>query len=161
MPINASMMSTPDEAPWQIVMAQLPLVFGLAGHNFLVLLDGNAHVVSEINGLAIGRDSSVRAIGWRPGDRLRAVVSSGSCYYRESLCKAVLYAGPKHAAMRLWQKAEEKACAINTLALKYPFLGCGKNSNSVASTLIHAMGLAECWPSRSAAIDFGRGRIVA
>ncbi|WP_206208889.1 hypothetical protein [Vogesella mureinivorans] len=63
--------------------------------------------------------------------------------------------------MRLWQRAEEKACAINTLALKYPFLGCGKNSNSVASTLIHAMGLAERQPSPSAIIDFGRGKILA
>lgn len=158
--MNAAMMSEADDAPWQIVMAQLPLVFGLAGHNFLVLLDGNAHVVSEINGLAIGRDSSVRAIGWRPGDRLRAVVSSGSCYYRAGLGQAVLYAGPRQVAMLLWLKAEEKACAINALALKYPFLGCGKNSNSVASTLIHAMGLPECQPSRSAVIDFGRGKIL-
>lgn len=154
------MVSTPDETPWQIVMAQLPLAFGLAGHNFLVLLDGNAYVVSEVNGLAIGRDGSVRAVGWRPGDRLRAVVSSGACYYRADLGQAVLYAGPRQAAMDLWLKAEEKACAINTLALKYPFLGCGKNSNSVASTLIHAMGLPECQPSRSAVIDFGRGMLV-
>ncbi|MFN4237867.1 MAG: hypothetical protein ACK4FZ_11600 [Vogesella sp.] len=156
----AAMVSTPDETPWQIVMAQLPLAFGLAGHNFLVLLDGNAYVVSEVNGLAIGRDGSVRAVGWRPGDRLRAVVSSGACYYRADLGQAVLYAGPRQAAMDLWLKAEEKACAINTLALKYPFLGCGKNSNSVASTLIHAMGLPECQPSRSAVIDFGRGMLV-
>lgn len=154
------MVSTPDETPWQIVMAQLPLAFGLAGHNFLVLLDGNAYVVSEVNGLAIGRDGSVRAVGWRPGDRLRTVVSSGACYYRADLGQAVLYAGPRQAAMDLWLKAEEKACAINTLALKYPFLGCGKNSNSVASTLIHAMGLPECQPSRSAVIDFGRGMLV-
>ena len=159
--MDAAMMSEADDAPWQIVMAQLPLAFGLAGHNFLVLLDGNVHVASEINGLAIGQNGSVRAIGWRLGDRLRAVVSSGSCYYQEGLGQAVLYVGPRQAAMRLWLKAEEKACAINALALKYPFLGCGKNSNSVASTLIHAMGLAECRPSRSAVIDFGRGRIVA
>lgn len=154
------MMNTTDEAPWQIVMAQLPLAFGLAGHNFLVLLDGNAHVVSEINGLAIGRDGSVRTVGWRYDDRLRAVVSRGSCYYRAALGQAVLYAGPRQAAMLMWLKAEEKACVINNLTLKYPFLGCGKNSNSVASTLIHAMGLAECQPFRSAVIDLGRGRIL-
>jgi hypothetical protein len=159
--MNAAMMSEADDAPWQIVMAQLPLAFGLAGHNFLVLLDGNAHVVSEINGLAIGRNGSVRAIGWRPGDRLQVVVSSSSCYYRATSGQAVLYVGPRQAAMRLWLKAEEKACAINALALKYPFLGCGKNSNSVASTLIHAMGLTECRPSGAAVIDFGRGKILA
>jgi len=158
--MNAPIMSEADDAPWQIVMAQLPLAFGLAGHNFLVLLDGNAHVVSEINGLAIGRDGRVRAVGWRPGDRLRAVVSSGSCYYSAALGQAVLYAGPWQTAMRLWRQAEEKVCSINALALKYPFLGCGKNSNSVATTLIHAMGLAECRPSRSAVIDFGRGKIL-
>lgn len=149
-----------DGVAWQIVMAQLPLISGLVGHNFLVLLDSDAKVVSEINGLAIGNDGSVRAIGWRRSDQLRVVVSEGACYYREDLSKMELYSGPTQTVKHLWHKAEAEALVINHMTLNYPFLGLGKNSNSVASTLIRAMGLVERRFPQTALIDFGRGKIL-
>ena len=37
---------------YKIVKSQLPLLGGIAGHNFIAVLDPNNRVIHELNGLA-------------------------------------------------------------------------------------------------------------
>jgi hypothetical protein len=63
--------------------------------------------------------------------------------YRSSQPQAVVFDGTEAATMDRWQAVRRAIEAINALNLGYPILGAGRNSNSLTSTLIAAMGLAE------------------
>jgi hypothetical protein len=128
---------------YRIFEAQLPLVGGLGGHNLLVVVDPDGRVIGELDGLATGADGKVKPIGYLPSDRLKIYPYPGANYYRPDLTKAELASGDRTTIMNLWSAARAAGERINALDLQYPFLGMGQNSNSVASTLIAAMGLAE------------------
>jgi hypothetical protein len=120
---------------YRIVKAQLP-VLGFGGHNLLVLLDPDGNVVAELDGDGRGRQFQA--------DRLFAVVNEYSGgqggFYRPDLAQTTIASGDK-TIMNFWNAAKAAQDQINLLSLHYPFLGFGDNSNSVARTLIAAMGL--------------------
>ena len=57
---------------YRIVEAQLPLIGGVAGHNFLVLLGPNGQIVGELHGMARDVEGNIKAIGNVPDDRLKS-----------------------------------------------------------------------------------------
>ena len=44
---------------YKIVKSQLPLLGGIAGHNFIAVLDPNNRVIHELNGLATSKDGKL------------------------------------------------------------------------------------------------------
>src|SRR5262249_28386651 len=128
---------------YRIFEAQLPLVGGLGGHNLLVVVDPDGRVIGELDGLATGADGKVKPIGYLPSDRLKIYPYPGANFYRSDFARTELASGDQTTIMNLWNAARAAGESINALDLQYPFLGMGQNSNSVASTLIAAMGLTE------------------
>ena len=55
---------------YKIVKSQLPLLGGIAGHNFIAVLDPNNRVIHELNGLATSKDGEIKPIGYLPSDKL-------------------------------------------------------------------------------------------
>lgn len=55
---------------YKIVKSQLPLIGGIAGHNFIAVLDPNNRVIHELNGLATSKDGEIKPIGYLPSDKL-------------------------------------------------------------------------------------------
>ncbi|CAM2145160.1 protein of unknown function [Pararobbsia alpina] len=56
---------------YTISEVQLPIPFGIAGHNMLVLKDPNGNIIGELDGLATGSDGSIKPIGYLPSDTLQ------------------------------------------------------------------------------------------
>lgn len=133
------------EGQWTIEEVRYPIAYGLFGHNFFVLKDPNGNFVAELNGLATGGDNAIKPIGFLPSDRLYAYVNTAreQSMYQSSYDHAVVKAGGYSDIMTSWRAAEEAGVEINNQNLRYPFLGIGSNSNSVASTLAAAMGVSE------------------
>ncbi|MEW6346969.1 MAG: calcium-binding protein [Pseudomonadota bacterium] len=145
---------------YSILEAQLPLVGGVAGHDLLVLVDPDGNVIGEIDGLATGSNGQIKPIGYLPSDRLMTYTYSQAMYYSPNEAQVVLSSGSEDEIMSQWNAAVAAANEINQLNLPYPFMGLGSNSNSVASTLINAMGLSEPSMPGGASILPGAGTIL-
>lgn len=127
---------------YSIVKAQLP-VLGLGGHNLLVLLDPDGNVVAELDGEAADANGNSKPIGYLPSDRLlvNEHIGGKEGFYSPDLDKTTIASGDQKTIMNFWNAAKAARDQINRLSLQYPAFGFGNNSNSVASTLIAAMGL--------------------
>ncbi|WP_166763037.1 beta strand repeat-containing protein, partial [Xanthomonas euroxanthea] len=132
---------------YKIIVGTLPIVgpsgYEIAGHNYIAMMDSNGRIVGEINGLATGANGEIKPIGFLPSDTLRTYEEAGAYYYNPSHSQAVLYEGSLESVESLWGQARAAADSINSWDLSYPTLGLGPNSNSVANTLIDAMGLSK------------------
>ena len=138
-----------NNGKWSIQLMQQPLVFGIAGHNYLVLRDEHNKIVEELHGLAT--DESVRGwkyIGDKNTDRLQVWEFSGPHFYvvQKNFIGKVLYEGNERDVMMTWNKSQECKEKINTMNIPYPPYGVNvhsdtENSNSVAYTLALCMGL--------------------
>lgn len=131
------------EGQYRIVKAQLPLIGGLAGHNFLVLLDPNGKVVGELHGLATDAEGHPKPIGNLPSDRLKSHSYNQTTYYDPEQAQTTLASGDQAKIMNLWTAATAAGNKMDGRDIHYPWMGLGQNSNSFASTLIAAMGLTE------------------
>ncbi len=133
---------------YQIVERQLPLLGGISGHNLLAVLDPNGNVVFELNGFATDPNGEPAAlgIGWLPlYHRLRVFNETELSTFNLSDpgTEVTLFTGSLQQVTLRWSAALDAAIAINAKNFFYPPIGLGDNSNSVASTLIAAMGLTE------------------
>ena len=134
---------------WSIQLMQHPLVFGIAGHNYLTLRDENDSIIKEMHGLATDADTgNWKYIGTKTQDRLRVWEFNGSNDYldQKNYPGVVLFEGTKVAVMTDWSKGDTCKDKINQKNLPYPPYGVNirgdtENSNSVAYTLMLCMGL--------------------
>lgn len=129
------------EGQYRIVKAQYPLLGGLAGHNFLVLIDPNGKAIGELHGLATGADGRPKPIGHLPSDELRGYADQH--FYQPDFAQAELASGDQAEIMKMWNAGRAVLDKIDARSIHYPSMGLGQNSNSVASTLIAAMGRSE------------------
>ena len=145
---------------YRIVKSQLPLVGGMGGHNFIAVLDPSGKVVHELNGLATSKDGAIKPIGYLPSDRLKVYseIEAGVFFYNPSQSQQTLYEGSYESVMDKYNKGYEAGKKINDQNLPYPFFGLGKNSNSVASTLLNQMGLDD--PDLGNALTPGEGSLL-
>lgn len=146
---------------YKIVEAQLPLIFGLAGHDLIAVLNPSGQVIQEFDGLATGSNNVPKPIGYLPSDTLKVYSYTSATYYsptenQATITQSATLSGlqPEINAM-LTCKAD-----INSENLSYPFLGLGTNSNSVASTMDACMGFNEPVIPNSALITPGVGTLV-
>lgn len=128
---------------------QHPLVFGVAGHNYLTLRNEHNEIVRELHGLATDPNNG----GWKyyalySGDLLHVWEFTSPHYYlaQKNYAGIVLTEGAKQEMETLWNKAKFCGDEINAENLPYPSYGIKvtgdtENSNSVAYTLIQCMGL--------------------
>ena len=128
---------------------QHPLVFGFAGHNYLVLKDQNGDIVAELHGLATNALTGTwKYIGTNNTDLLQVWEFDSSRYYlaEKKFPGILLHEGNETDTKNLWAKGRACKDSINTAKLPYPPLGFSLrnetlNSNSVAYTLSMCMGL--------------------
>lgn len=146
--------------PYTIIESQLPLIGGLAGHNLIVVKDPAGNVISEFNGLAVGADNIPKAIGYLPSDKLKVFEFNQATFYAPDQAQTVVFSGTLEQVTARIQAAEQCAIQMNSNDMGYPFLGLGKNSNSVASTLLECMGIVETPVPGSAWIMPGVGDIL-
>ena len=138
---------------YSIVLSQLPLRGLPAGHNLLVLLDPAGNPISQINGLAMSPDGQVKAIGFWPSDEIIVKERkrfdpdpNNPNFYSSNNPQVTIFSGIEADTMNYWAAALAGRDAINARDLNYPpfgVVGANGNSNSVASTLIAAMGFVE------------------
>lgn len=139
----------PKEGNWSIQFMQHPLFLGLAGHNYLVLKDGEGDVIKELHGLATDTATEHwKYIGTNKTDILQVWEFYGSKNYLASkkFPGIILAEGPQEAIETLWTKGSACIPAINEQKIPYPPYGVRvggdtENSNSVAYTLTLCMGL--------------------
>ncbi|MDO4644109.1 MAG: hypothetical protein Q4A74_09735, partial [Cardiobacteriaceae bacterium] len=136
---------------YTIVKSQLPLLGGIAGHNFIAVLNPNGQVIHELNGLATSKDNKIKPIGYLPSDKLKVYNETEvhGFFYRPSQKQEVVYKGSYDEVMEKFNEGYEIGQKINDKNFHYPFMGLGENSNSVASTLLKGMGLSDPdlgWP---------------
>jgi hypothetical protein len=132
-----------DVSPaFSIVESQLPLGNNFAGHNMLVLLNSEKQVCTEIHGLATDQNGAVKPVGWPP-DRLQCHFFDRRYLYEQNQAQACLINGSHEELKKRIDAAREAGRLINEQNLPYPLFGVGKNSNSMASTLIRVMNLQE------------------
>lgn len=128
---------------------QHPLVFGIAGHNFLTLRDENNSIIEEYHGLATDSvTGDWKYVGRKSTDILKAWRFKGSRNYiaQKDYPGIVLEQGDKDVMITAWDKGESCKEEINTMNLPYPPYGVSlhgdtENSNSVAYTLALCMKL--------------------
>lgn len=129
---------------------QHPLIFGLAGHNYLALRSENGHIVSELHGLATdASNGGWKYIGSNPSDLLKVWEFDSSRYYlaEKKFPGIILKEGTKDELLSVWNKAYDCKEAINEKNIPYPPYGFRirnetTNSNSVAYTLASCMELS-------------------
>ena len=134
---------------WSIQLMQQPIVFGIAGHNFLTLRDEKNTIVGELHGLATNaKTGKWKYIGNNETDKLQVWYFKNSYEYvtQKKFSGIVLFTGEKDEANKLWNKALACKEKINKQELLYPPYGVNlsgdtENSNSVAYTLTFCMGL--------------------
>jgi hypothetical protein len=141
-------MPAPTPGDWSIQLMQHPLLFGLAGHNYLALRDQNGTIVQELHGLAT--DSTTGAwkyVGTNPTDLLQVWQFSNAHYYlaEKNFPGVVVDQGTQSDVLAVWNKAVACKDPINNEKLSYPPYGVSFraetiNSNSVAYTLARCMG---------------------
>jgi hypothetical protein len=134
---------------WSIQLMQHPLIFGIAGHNYLVLRDDKNAIEKELHGLATDSTTSTwKYVGNDPKDILKVWEFNDPTLYAEQkgYPGVTLYKGDRNEAMMLWGKGEICKEEINNKNIPYPPYGVNmggdtENSNSVAYTLTLCMGL--------------------
>jgi hypothetical protein len=142
---------TPHDGNWSISLMQHPLLFGIAGHNYLVLKDDSGAIKKEMHGLATNPTTGAwRYVGADSDDILQAWIFSGSKNYsaNKKMPGVLLYEGNYINTITHWGKGEACVEKINSLHISYPPLGISikgetENSNSVAYTLTKCMELPE------------------
>ena len=153
----------PASAPgtWAIWQFQLPIVGGLAGHNGFALVNPAGTVVAELNGLATNPRGEIIPIGTLR-DQLRVYAMPNPYLFPRSTQSSIVLSGSyAQVVTGAWRAALRGGAAINAQRLRYPFLGFGRNSNSVASTLAACMGVDEsAVVARLAPFVPGQGRLV-
>jgi hypothetical protein len=135
---------------WSIERLQHPILFGLAGHNYLVLRDTEGNVVAELHGLATDAITGEwKYIGKEKGDMLKVWEFDTSRYpnIEPNFPGLVVANGDESQVMMLWNRAMGCAQEINDRDIPYPtwgfdFRGITENSNSVAYTLSRCMGIS-------------------
>lgn len=128
---------------------QQPLIFGIAGHNFLTLRNEKNAIVGELHGLATDRVTGTwKYVGNDSKDQLRVWYFRNPHEYitQKNYSGKVLAKGNKNNVIVLWQKALVCKDRINEKDIAYPpygvtMQGDTENSNSVAYTLALCMGL--------------------
>jgi hypothetical protein len=139
----------PKSGNWSIQLMQQPLLFGLAGHNYLVLRDDNGTIKKEIHGLATDVGTHTwKYVGIKQSDLLHVWEFNGPHFYlaEKNFPGIILHEGDMDDVMDVWGKGESCIEPINNLHLSYPPLGVTlkgdtENSNSVAYTVTLCMGL--------------------
>lgn len=134
-----------DTGNYKIVKSQLPLIGGMAGHNFIVVLDPNNRPIHELNGLATSQDGEIKPIGYLPSDKLRVYNEQEAKmrFYHPSQNQEIVFEGSYEEVMHKFNLGYEIGQEINRRNPSYPILGLGQNSNSVASTLLRGMNLKD------------------
>lgn len=127
---------------YKVILSQLRIA-KFFGHNFLVLIDETGAVISELNGLATSKNGKTKPIGYLLSDRLKVYEFRKAYFYKNTQQQITLLHANKEVILRKWNVALKTVNLINIKKLPYPLFGLGKNSNSVASTLIRCMGLYE------------------
>ena len=148
-PVVRPKLTTPNDGNWRIEKMQHPLVFGLTGHNYLVLRSPDNNIVSELHGLATDQiNGNWKYIGSNVTDLLKVWEFNGPRNYlaEKEYPGIVVTSGPKVDIQNLWQKAENCKTSINEKIIHYPTYGINltgetENSNSVAYTLLTCMGI--------------------
>jgi hypothetical protein len=139
----------PTPGNWSIQFMQHPLVFGLAGHNYLALRNAGGSVVSELHGLATDtKTGNWKYIGSNPTDLLQVWQFESPRYYlaEKKLPGIILKEGVEEELSTVWSKASACKERINEKRIPYPPYGVSfrnetTNSNSVAYTLAACMEL--------------------
>lgn len=132
--------SDAGRAPFRIIRSQFP--FGaFFGHDVIALLDPADTLLLEADGLATSRTGRIKPIGYLPSDRLKVHEFDRPALYRPTQPHVTLFEGTHAETMQRWAALREAGRLLNALDLRYPFLGLGPNSNSVACTLAAAMAL--------------------
>lgn len=149
---NPIVRPTPNPTPgnWSIQFMQRPLVFGLAGHNYLALRNEESGIVSELHGLATDMATGQwKYIGSSPEDVLQVWQFHNARYYlaEKKFPGIILKEGTEDELISIWNKAVSCKEPINQKRIPYPPYGFSlrnetTNSNSVAYTLATCMGLA-------------------
>ncbi len=127
------------EGQYRIVKVELPLLGGIAGHNFLALIDPKGNVIGEFHGLATDAEGRAKPIGNLPSDRLKGHVEKR--WYQPDFAQAEVASGDHARIMNLWNAAAAARTNMDARDIHYPWFGLGQNSNSYLSTLIASMGL--------------------
>ena len=130
---------------------QYPLVFGMAGHNYLVLKDGSNKTIRELHGLATetkGGKETWKYVGTEVTDTLKVWEFDNPHYYiaNKSFPGILLYEGSDVDTWNIWKRGTSCKEEINTNDIPYPPYGINvrgdtENSNSVAYTLSLCMNL--------------------
>jgi len=129
---------------YRIVESQLSLLGGLGGHNLIAILNPDGSVYKELDGIATTPGGTELPIGFIPFyHRLSFKVYSEQHFYNPSQIQSTLFTGSETDVLIRFDAALGAGAEINQRNFFYPPLGFGDNSNSVASTLIQAMGLTE------------------
>lgn len=134
---------------WSIQLMQQPIVFGIAGHNFLTLRDEKNTIVGELHGLATNAKTGAwKYVGTHATDKLNVWYFKNPNEYitQKSYSGILLFEGEQDSVLKLWNKALVCKEKINERELLYPPYGVKvsgdtENSNSVAYTLTLCMGL--------------------
>lgn len=132
---------------YSIELAQLPIVMGAAGHNYLVLKDGQGNIIRELHGLATDEDGP-KMIGWLPSDMLKVYERAFEIFPNPDGERTTVFSGSIDQAFALWERAQEAMLLMNNADIGYSMFGFDifsptENSNAVASTLMAAMGIIE------------------
>lgn len=134
---------------WSIQLMQQPLVFGIAGHNYLVLRDDHNIIVKELHGLAANNTTGAwKYIGTNESDVLQVFEFDSPHFYvaQKNYAGIVVLEGNENMIVDTWNKHGPCKDAINAKRIPYPPYGVRigtdtENSNSVAYTLSLCMGL--------------------
>ncbi len=134
---------------WSIQLMQQPLIFGIAGHNFLTLRDGKNTIVEELHGLPTDAETGTwKYIGTKATDHLYVWNFKNSNEYitQKNFSGKILLKGNKETVLEAWNKGNACKEEINAQDLFYPPYGVNirgdtENSNSIAYTLMLCMGL--------------------
>lgn len=145
---------------YKIIQSQLPLVFGFSGHNLITVMNDSGQVIHEFNGLAVDSSGNIKAIGYWPSDKLKVFDFTSKTYYDAGQAQQVVFSGSEADVMARVSAMQSCAAQMNANDMGYPFLGFGKNSNSVESTLMRCIGVTETAIPYSAPIMIGVGDIL-
>ncbi len=147
---NPIVRPTPEPAPgnWSVQLMQHPLIFGLAGHNYLALRDPQGNIVDELHGLATdAKTGQWKYVGTAPTDILQVWEFNSGRYYLagKEFPGIIIDQGPQSDIVAIWKKALSCKEPINQEKIEYPPYGVSfrsetLNSNSVAYTLAKCMG---------------------
>ena len=129
---------------------QHPLVFGVAGHNYLVLRNDKNEIQKELHGLATDSiNGGWKYYGTDKGDLLKVWEFNSPRYYvaQKNYAGIILLRGNESEVKTYWSRSYTCKDAINEKNIPYPPYGIKvrgdtENSNSVAFTLLRCMELS-------------------